>query len=74
MQYSTFEISFVASSGDSDEGIEQQAMVVPWEFVRDFATLMRVITQRGYTGCYDQGYWNEMGTFGIFVGLRVRLF
>ena len=75
LQYSTFEISFVASSGDSDESVEQQqAMVIPWEFVRDFATVMGVITQRGYTGCYDQGYWNEMGTFGIYVGLRVRLF
>ena len=76
LQYSTFEISFVASSGDNnDESVEQQqAMVIPWEFVRDFATVMGVITQRGYTGCYDQGYWNEMGTFGIYVGLRVRLF
>ena len=75
MQYSAFEISFIASSGDGDESVErQQAMIIPWEFVRDFATVMGLTAQRGYTGCYDQGYWNEMGTFGIYVGLRIRLF
>lgn len=52
-------------------GEEQGAMMIPWEFVGDFAIMMRGMSARGFTGCYDQGYWNEMGTFGIYVGLRV---
>lgn len=57
------EISFVTSE------VEMQA--VPWDFVRDFAAMMRVMALRGFTGCYDQGYWNEVGDFGVYVGLRV---
>lgn len=48
-----------------------QARAVPWEFVRDFAMVMRVMSARGFTGCYDQGYWDEGGEFGIYVGLRI---
>ena len=44
---------------------------VPWTFVRDFALVMRILSGRGYTGCYDQGYWDERGEFGVFVGLRL---
>lgn len=28
------------------------------------------VSTGGFTGCYDQGFWNAAGTFGIFVGLR----
>lgn len=55
------EISFVAAGGRA----------VPWTFVRDFALVMRILSGRGYTGCYDQGYWDERGEFGVFVGLRL---
>lgn len=63
LRYSIFEISFVA------DNVEQVG--IPWEFVRDFAVMMRIMALRGYTGCYDQGYWNEVGNFGIYVGLRI---
>lgn len=67
-----FEISFVASSGADGVSVEEQAaMMIPWGFVRDFATVMGVMSRRGFTGCYDQGYWDEMGEFGIYVGLRI---
>lgn len=71
LQHGTFEISFVASSGGDMSIEEQQAMMIPWTFVGDFAVMMGVMSQRGFTGCYDHGYWNDMGTFGIYVGLRV---
>ena len=44
---------------------------MPWEFVRAFAVMMRDMALRGFTGCYDQGYWNEARDFGVYVGLRV---
>ena len=71
LRYNTFEISFVASSSSGVSVEQQQAMMIPWDFVRDFAVMMRVMSLRGYTGCYDQGYWNEVGNFGIYVGLRI---
>ena len=64
LQYEALQISFVASDNVAQRNI-------PWEFVRDFATMMRIMSLRGYTGCYDQGYWNEVGDFGIYVGLRI---
>lgn len=70
LRHEAFEINFVTS----DEGQGQwqgQGQGVPWDFVRDFAVLMRIMSLRGYTGCYDQGYWNEVGDFGIYVGLRI---
>lgn len=58
-----FELSFV-SNENAPQGI-------PWEFVRDFVLVMRQTTSMGNTGCYDQGYWNAAGTFGVYVGLRI---
>lgn len=58
-----FQLSFVASDGAS-EGIS-------WEFIRDFSAIMLRVTTRGYTGVYDQGWWNVAGTLGVYVGLRV---
>lgn len=63
LSYNIFEISFVTND------VVSQA--VPWDFVRDFAIMMRIMSLRGYTGCYDQGYWNEVGDFGIYVALRI---
>lgn len=63
LRHSVFEISFVTS----DVGVQ----LVPWAFVRDFAVMMRLMSLRGYTGFYDQGYWDEVGGLGVFVGLRV---
>ena len=28
-------------------------------------------TRRGYTGVYDQGWWNVARTLGVYVGFRV---
>lgn len=67
LRHDAFEISFVTS----DMTAAEPGQGVPWDFVRDFAVLMRVMSLRGFTGCYDQGYWNEMGDFGIYVGLRI---
>lgn len=63
IQYGAFQLSFVANDGSS-EGI-------PWEFIRDFSATMLRVTRRGYTGVYDQGWWNVAGTLGVYVGLRV---
>ena len=57
------ELSFVVN--------ENSIHGVPWAFVRDFATTMRALTASGFTGCYDLGYWNAAGTFGVYVGLRI---
>lgn len=63
LRHSVFEISFVTS--------DVEVQLVPWAFVRDFAVMMRLMSLRGYTGFYDQGYWDEVGGLGVFVGLRV---
>ena len=58
-----FQLSFVACDGSS-EGIS-------WEFIRDFTAVMLRFTKMGYTGVYDQGWWNAARTLGVYVGLRV---
>lgn len=32
---------------------------------------MYQLSMRGYTGLYDQGWWNVAGTLGLYIGLRV---
>lgn len=45
---------------------------ISWEFIRDWAELMwRVTSRGGYTGVYDQGWWDVARELGVFVGLRV---
>jgi len=63
IKWSGLELLFVANEQTNPEGI-------PWEFVRDFAELMVEVTRKGFTGCYDQGFWNVAGTVGVYVGLR----
>ena len=63
LQWGGFQLSFVAVDG-ATEGIS-------WEFIRDFSATMLTVTRRGYTGIYDQGWWNVAGTLGVYVGLRV---
>lgn len=63
IQYGAFQLTFVANEG-ATEGIS-------WQFIRDFSAIMLRVTRRGYTGVYDQGWWNVAGTLGVYVGLRV---
>ncbi|KAL9067169.1 MAG: hypothetical protein Q9161_007065 [Pseudevernia consocians] len=63
VQWGGFQLSFVAHDG-ATEGIS-------WEFIRDFSAIMLRVTRRGYTGVYDQGWWNLARTLGVYVGLRV---
>ena len=44
---------------------------ISWEFIRDFSAIMLRVTRRGYTGVYDQGWWNVARSLGVYVGLRV---
>lgn len=63
VRFGGFELTFVMSEGSS-EGLS-------WEFIRDWAALMHRVTGRGYTGVYDQGWWDVAGHLGVYVGLRV---
>ena len=44
---------------------------IPWEFVRDFAKIMAGVTRSGWAGLYDQGFWDQTGMLGVYVGLRI---
>lgn len=44
----------------------------PWNVVREFCQRMIFLTNQGYLGTYDQGYWNVAGTFGVYAGLRIK--
>ncbi|KAM0799834.1 hypothetical protein BDR22DRAFT_822204 [Usnea florida] len=63
LEWGAFQLRFVARDGSS-EGIS-------WEFVRDWSALMFRLSTRGYTGLYDQGWWNAAGTLGLYIGLRI---
>ncbi|KAL6718181.1 hypothetical protein ACLMJK_004269 [Lecanora helva] len=63
MRWAGLEINFVANKSPIPQGI-------PWEFIIEFAQHMAGVTRGGYYGCYDQGFWNAAGTFGVYVGLR----
>ena len=63
VRYGSFELLFITSEGAGE--------AISWEFVRDWAALMHRVTEQGYTGIYDQGWWDVAGRLGIYVGLRV---
>lgn len=63
IRWGDFQLSFVASEGSTDG--------ISWEFIRDFSATMLSVTKRGYTGIYDQGWWNVARSLGVYVGLRV---
>ena len=59
----SFELLFVADTlGKS----------IPWNVVRQFCQRMIYLTNQGYLGTYNQGYWNLAGTFGVYAGLRIN--
>lgn len=63
LRWGAFQLRFAARDGSS-EGMS-------WEFIRDWSAVMFRLSTRGYTGLYDQAWWNAAGTLGLYIGLRV---
>ena len=65
IRWGALQLHFVSSKAEPP-------LPIPWEFVAEFADMMMQATRRGWTPAeYDQSWWNQARTWGIYVGLRI---